>query len=48
MLLNLKYIVTVDKQVGKLSAVDYQLEEIFCGEQIFPCRISNMVFNKVS
>ena len=49
MLLNFQYNVTVVKQVGILSAVDYQLDEIFfCGERIFPCHISNMVFKKVS
>ena len=49
MFLNLKFNVAVVKQVGKLSAVDYQLDEIFfSGERIFPCLITNMVFNEVS
>ena len=48
MLLDFKYNVTVVKQMGKLPAVDYQLDYIFfCGERIFPCLISNMVFSKV-
>ena len=49
MLLNFKYNVSVVKQTGKLSVVDYQLDDIFfCGEWIFAGLISDMVINKVS